>query len=248
MSICGTRWSWRGRSARRLSARSISTPVQPDSLERWLRPSLPSSPRRNRGRRRLHHRLHLRHDRRAQRHDAFSPRRDGDLRLLPALLPAAAPGRHLLRHAAARVHLRAGRAAAVSHALRRLHGADRKAHAHQRCSQPSSSIARRSASPRRLSIAQMAAVAFDYDITSLKKCVSAGEALPDAHAAAVGEGDRHRSSSTASARPRCCTSSSPRPETTFGRGATGNAIPGYRRGCSTTKASRCRRAWSGGSR
>ena len=35
-------------------------------------------------------------------------------------------------------------------------------------------------------------------------------------------------SSTASARPRCCTCSSPRPTTTSGPGSTGRAVPGYR--------------------
>ena len=45
--------------------------------------------RRHRGRRHLHHRLHLRHHRPAQGHDALPPRRDGDLRLLAAARAAA---------------------------------------------------------------------------------------------------------------------------------------------------------------
>ena len=66
----------------------------------------------------------------------------------------------------------------------------------------------------------------EHDISSLRKCVSAGEALPKAtfeawHAAT---GSR---SSTASARPRCCTSSSARREDEIRPGATGKPVPGY---------------------
>ena len=52
----------------------------------------------------------------------------------------------------------------------------------------------------------------EHDISSLRKCVSAGEALPKATFEAWHERPASRSS-TASARPRCCTSSSPRPRT-----------------------------------
>ena len=45
--------------------------------------------RRDRRRRRRADRLHLGHDRQAQGHDALPPRRDRDVRLLPALVPAA---------------------------------------------------------------------------------------------------------------------------------------------------------------
>ena len=46
--------------------------------------------RRHRGRRRRADRLHLRHHRQAEGHDALPPRRDGDVRLLPALAASSA--------------------------------------------------------------------------------------------------------------------------------------------------------------
>ena len=61
---------------------------------------------RDRGRRRLPHRLHLRHHRRAEGHDAFPPRPRRDLRrLLRQRAPSRAVG-PLHRLAAARLHLR----------------------------------------------------------------------------------------------------------------------------------------------
>ena len=70
---------------------------------------------RHRGRRRLPDRLHLGHHRRAEGHHAFPPRRAGDLRCaMPREVLRAAAGRHLHRHAAAGLHLRARRAACCS--------------------------------------------------------------------------------------------------------------------------------------
>ena len=65
------------------------------------------------GRRCLPARLHLRHHRRAQGHDAFPPRHAGDLRRLFGAGAAAGAGRRVHRLAAARLHLRPGRAGAV---------------------------------------------------------------------------------------------------------------------------------------
>ena len=74
-------------------------------------------------------RLHFRHDGHAERDGAFSSRRDRDVRLLSALVPETLEGGCFLRHAAARVHLRPGRPAVFSAAVRRVHRAARKTHA-----------------------------------------------------------------------------------------------------------------------
>ena len=77
-------------------------------------------------RRRRADRIHVGHDRQAQGHDAFPPRRDRGLRLLPALDAAGGARRCLHREPAARVHVRPGRPAAVSAADRRLDAAHRE--------------------------------------------------------------------------------------------------------------------------
>ena len=100
---------------------------------------------------------------------ALPPRRGGDVRLLPALDPADAQGRHLLRHAAARLHLRPGRPAVLPAALRRLHACWSRSTRPRRCSRPSSASGPRSASPRRRCTAQMAALASDFDLPTLKQ-------------------------------------------------------------------------------
>ena len=74
---------------------------------------------RDRGRRRLPHRLHLRHHRRAEGHDAFPPRPRRDLRRLLGPRAASRAVRPLHRLAAARLHLRPRRAGAVPDACRR---------------------------------------------------------------------------------------------------------------------------------
>jgi 2-aminobenzoate-CoA ligase len=70
-----------------------------------------------------------------------------------------------------------------------------------------------------------------YDIGSLRRCVSAGRSgasAPDC------------GSSTGSAPPRCCTSSSPRPTTTPARDGRACRCPGTRRGSWTRPGPRCR--------
>ena len=130
----------------------------------------------------VHHRVHLRHHRQAEGHDAFPPRRDGGLRVLAASRAAREPRRRLHRQPAARVHVRPRRAAAVS-----------------RCASARRRVLLEKAAPRRscsTAIEQFdATVLFTaptsyramartivkpHAIASLRKCVSAGEALPAA--------------------------------------------------------------------
>jgi 2-aminobenzoate-CoA ligase len=100
----------------------------------------------------------------------------------PPLGAEARPGRRLLRHAAARLHLRAGRHA-VLFPLR--FGAStvlvERPDAGRAAARRSAFHRAPSASPRRPSTALMAPLAKATTTSaSLKKCVSAGEALPDA--------------------------------------------------------------------
>ena len=81
------------------------------------------------GRRRVPDRLHQRHHGLAQGLHALSPRRAGHVRPLPAPHHQAGAGRHFLRHAAAGLHLRAGRPAVFPAARGRQRGAGREAHA-----------------------------------------------------------------------------------------------------------------------
>ena len=116
--------------------------------------------------------------------DALPSRRDGDLRLLPAARAARRARRRLHRQPAARLHLRPRRPAAVPDAHRRLDGAAREGRARPTCSRRSRRTARPSASPRRRRIARWppARAKADRDARRrpLRKCVSAGEALPAA--------------------------------------------------------------------
>ena len=130
---------------------------------------------------------------------------------------AAGAGRSLHRLAAARLHLRPRRPRAVS----------RSASAPRRCCSKGrrpTNCWRRSQRSRRHDLftaptayRAMLAAAGEHDISSLRKCVSAGETLPKATFEAWQARDRHRASSTASARPRCCTSSSARRRTRSAR-------------------------------
>ena len=83
--------------------------------------------RRHGGRRHRAHRVHVGDDRQAEGHDAFPPRRDRGLRLLSALDAARLARRSLHRQPAARVHVRTGRAAALSAVDRRGDAARRAA-------------------------------------------------------------------------------------------------------------------------
>ena len=81
--------------------------------------------RRHGGRRCRDHRLHLRHHRGAEGHDALPPRPARVLRHVRRAGPQAPAHGRLQRHAAARLHLRARGGGALPAALRRLHGAHR---------------------------------------------------------------------------------------------------------------------------
>ena len=62
-------------------------------------------------------------------------------------------------------------------------------------------------------------------LAGLRTAVSAGEHIPREHLGAAARRARPARSSTASARPRCCTSSSPRPATTSGRARPASRCP-----------------------
>ena len=92
----------------------------------------------------------------------------------------AAARRPLHRLAAARLHLRARRARAVPAPHRRGHDPAREGAARRCCCRRSRSTAPPSASPRRPPTARCWRKLAEHDISSLRKCVSAGETLPKA--------------------------------------------------------------------
>ena len=127
----------------------------------------------------LRHRLHLGHHRRAQGHDALPPRPHGRLRLLAAACAACRARRRLHRQPAAGLHLRSRRAAAVPAVDRRSTVLVEKATPDALLT----AIAQFRASvcfTAPTSYRAMAAQVAQHDIGSLRKCVSAGEALPAA--------------------------------------------------------------------
>ena len=124
------------RSARRVLLREpaanapLSRRRAPIRSTRSPSPSPPTSPLRHRRRRRLPDRVHVRHDRQAEGLRCTSIAtcwRCATCSRATCCKPHRR--RHLLRHAAARVHVRARRAAVLSAARRRVDGADREAHA-----------------------------------------------------------------------------------------------------------------------
>ena len=128
----------------------------------------------------------------AEGHDALPSRRDGGVRLLAALDAARVARRPLHRQPAARVHVRAGRPAAVPAAHRRR---DAAASRSRRPNALLPAIARHRVDvlfTAPTSYRAMAAQAREHDLSSLRKCVSAGEALPAATRQAVEGRDRHR--------------------------------------------------------
>ena len=115
-----------------------------------------------------------------------------------------------MRLAAARLHLRARRPGAVSAARRRRRRSCWNARRRTTCSRPSRSSARRSASPRRPPIARCWPSSAS---TTFHRCANASPPARPCRRPRSMPGTRRPGSrsSTASARPRCCTSSSARP-------------------------------------
>ena len=170
--------------------------------------------------------VHLRHDRPPEGDHALPPRRAGDLRhLLP---PRAAPGarRRLHRHAAV-TRSRSGWAGCCS----------------SRCTPGASTLLVEKATPdeladiidehrrdRLLHRARRRTRRCSPPAASCRRCRQGGlgrRAPAGRDLAGVPRRDRRARSSTGSAPPRCCTSSSPRRATTSGPGSTGRAVPGY---------------------
>ena len=92
---------------------------------------------------------------------------------------------------------------------------------------------------------QMAAVAFEYDISCLQKAVSAGESLPVA-TRELWRKRRACGSSTGSARPRCCTSSSRPPVRISAPAQPASRFPAIAHAFWTTQAIQSLRARSDG--
>ena len=149
--------------------------------------------RRHRRRRHVHHRLHVRHHRRSQGHDAFPPRHDGDLRLLSAARAACDLRRRLHRHAR-RSRSRSGSAACscfpCASARRRCCSRDPRP---TRCVDGDQGVRRhRAASRRRRRIAPWRHAVPSSALRSCASACPAGEVLPAATRDAVEGGDRHR--------------------------------------------------------
>ena len=88
--------------------------------------------------------------------------------------------------------------------------------------------------------AMMAAMDEGADLSSLRVAVSAGETLPGAGVRRVDAARPARRSSTASARPKCCTSSSPIASATRTPAATGTPVAGYEAQIVDEEMARCR--------
>ena len=140
---------------------------------------------------------------------------------------ARVAGRPVHRQPAARIHVRAGRPAAVSAANRRGDAAGRAAVARRAAADASRRIARPCSSPRRRRIARWRTA---RSRTTSPVCASASRPARRCprRRARCGRRRPGSRSSTASARPRCSTSSSRTTRRTRGPGATGVAVPGYR--------------------
>ncbi len=149
---------------------------------------------RHRRRRRRAHRLHVGHDRRKPKGTMHFHR--------DCSRPATACRRYVLarvrrrrvhRQPAARVHVRARRTAAVPDALWRVDAAARAGRRPNVAAAGNREVSgRRAASRRRPRIARWRAARASTICRRLRKCVSAGEALPAATRDAVERGDRHR--------------------------------------------------------
>jgi len=130
-------------------------------------------------RRHRSHRLYVGNDGQAQGHGAFSSRRDRHVRLLSALLPEAGAGRHLHRLPA--LAFTFGLGGLLCFPLR--FGASTALVERFTPESMLESIRRFRATilfTAPTMYRALAGIWKNYDLSSLKKCVSAGEALPDA--------------------------------------------------------------------
>ena len=181
---------------------------------------------RHRERRRLPHRLHLGHHRRAQGHHALPPRHARDLRQLRA--PRAARRSAATASSARRRSPSPSGSAAssCSAAGRRRHDPAREGRADDLLAAIANSA------PPICFTAPTAYRAMLAKLARARHVVAAQMRLrrrgPAARPPSTPGSPRPASrSSTASARPRCCTSSSARPRTRSAPGATGRPVPGY---------------------
>src|SRR5262249_26386588 len=190
---------------------------------------------RYRGRRRLPDRLHLRHHRGAEGNHAFPPRHARDLRQLRPPRAARAGQRPLHRLTAARLHLRTRRPRALSAAGRPRRGADlhvRAAAVLIEKAAPDDLLA--AIARHRATICFTAPTAYramlgklaGHDLSALRKCVSAGEALPKAtfEAWLAATGIKILDGIGATEMLHIFIGS---PEEEIRPGATGKAVPGY---------------------
>ena len=157
-------------------------------------------------------------------------------------------GRHLLRHAAARLHLRPGRHAAPSRCASARPPCWWRGSRRRRCSRPSSATKATICFTAPTMYRAMAGLAKDYDLRVAEEMRLGGRGAAGCDAAAVQAGERHRdhrrhrrhrddphlhlahARARAPRRHRLRHPRLPRPR------------------CSTRTATRASRAWSGGSR
>ena len=147
---------------------------------------------RHRERRRLPDRLHLGHDRRAERHHAFPPRHAGDLRQLrpPRAARRSATDRFIGSPPLAFTFGLGGlvlfplRVGAATILLERAGPDDLLA----AVAQFGATVCFTAPTAYRAMLAKLA----EHDISSLRKCVSAGETLPQGHVRRLAHGDRHQ--------------------------------------------------------
>ena len=225
-----TRWRRRRRARARAPAHRLLGPTRRTLEDLMAQARLRAFHRlRHRERRRLPDRIHLGHDRRAERHDAFPPRHAGELRQLSPNTCCSRPRRPLHRLAAARLHLRARRPCAVPAPHRR---GDRCCSRRRR----RTNCCRRSRRYR-ATICFTAPTAYRAMLPHLARArhLLAAQVRLRRRGAAEGDvrglarGDRHARSSTASARPRCCTSSSARRRTKSAPARPARPCPATRR-------------------
>ena len=147
--------------------------------------------------------------------------------VLAAHAAASRARRHLHRQPAARLHFRPGRLLLFPMRVGAATLPGRAADARRSCSTPSRAIARRCCSRRRRRIARWRRCV--AGARHFARCASASPRAKRCRRrpASCGRTRRASRSSTASARPRCCTSSFRTTKRMRRPGATGKPVPGY---------------------